>query len=124
MIIAISATGRDIDKKIYSKFERCNNFLIIDMDENTSYPITNKAKDRPHEIGGTIGHLITKHRVDTIITKDIGPSAFKIFQQNEIKIYQAEGIIEDAIKQLGLGNLSVITKATVPRYSEWKKIKS
>jgi predicted Fe-Mo cluster-binding NifX family protein len=121
MIIAISATGRDIDKKIYSKFERCNNFLIIDINENTSFPITNKAKDRPHEIGGEIGHLISNHGVDTIITTDIGPSSLKIFQQNEIKIYHAEGIIEDAIKQLKLGNLSEIKEATVPSYSEWKK---
>jgi len=122
MIIAISATGKDIDKKIYSKFERCDCFLIIDLEKNTLLPITNKAKDRPHEIGGPIGHLISKVGVDTIITTDIGPRAFEIFKQNEIKIYRAEGIIEDAIKQLEMGKLSEITKATVPRYSDWKKI--
>jgi len=47
----------------------------------------------------------------------------EIFKQHEIKVYRAEGIIEDAIKQLELGKLSEMTKATVPRYSEWKKIR-
>jgi len=112
MIIAISATGKDIDKKIYTKFERCDCFLIVDLENNTVLPITNKAKDRPCEIGG-----------DTIITTDIGPRAFDIFKQNEIKIYRADGIIEDAIKQLESGKLSEITKPTVPRYSDWKKNK-
>ena len=124
MIIAISATGKDIDKKIYSKFERCDRFLIVDLEKNTLLPITNKAKERPCEIGGPVGHLISKVGVDTIITTDIGPRAFEIFKQNEIKIYRAEGIIEDAIKQLELGKLSEITKATVPRYIDWKKNKS
>jgi predicted Fe-Mo cluster-binding NifX family protein len=124
MIIAISATGKDIDKKIYTKFERCSSFLIVDLENNTVLPITNKAKDRPCEIGGPVGHLISKVGVDTIITTDIGPRAFEIFKQHEIKIYRAEGIIEDAIKQLGMGKLSEITKATVPRYIDWKKNKS
>ena len=38
-------------------------------------------------------------------------------------MYQAEGIIEEAIKQLTKGKLSETTKATLPRYSDWKKNK-
>jgi len=124
MIIAISATGKDIDNKIYTKFERCGCFLIVDLEKNTVLPITNKAKDRPREIGGPIGHLISKVGVDKIITTDIGPRAMEIFKQHEIKVYRAEDIIEDAIKQLEMGKLSEITKATLPRYSDWKKIKN
>ena len=124
MIIGISATGKDIDKKIYTKFERCDCFLIVDLENNTVLPITNKAKDRPCEIGGPVGHLISKVGVDTIITTDIGPRAFEIFKQHEIKVYRAEGIIEDAIKQLERVKLSEITKPTVPRYSDWKKNKN
>ena len=123
MIIAVSAAGKDIAKEIYSKFERCNSFLIVDLEKNTLLPITNKAKDRPREIGGPVGHLISKVGVDTVITTNIGPRAFEIFKQNGIKVYRAEGIIEDAIKQLELGKLSEITKATVPIYSDWKKNK-
>ena len=59
-------------------------------------------------IAWAIGHLISKVGVDAIITTDIGPRAFEIFKQHEIKIYRAEGLLEDAIKQLGLGKLSEI----------------
>jgi len=123
MIMAISSSGKGIDSNIYTKFERCNFFLIVDMEHNTALPITNMARERPHEIGGKVGKLIAKLGIDVIITTDIGPRAFEIFKQNEIKIYRAEGIIEDAIRQLKKGNLSELTKATLPRYLDWKKNK-
>jgi predicted Fe-Mo cluster-binding NifX family protein len=121
MIVTISSLGTNLEGKIYSKFERCYFFLIVDLEENTALPMKNISRDRPHEIGGKVGNLIVKLGIDAIITTDIGPSAFRIFKQNNIKIYQSKGIIEDAIKQLKLGKLSEITKATVPSYSNWKK---
>ncbi len=81
------------------------------------------SRDRPHEIGGRAGNLIVKLRINAIIITDIEPSAIKIFKQNNIKIYQSKGIIEDAIQQLKLGKLQEITRSTVPSYSNWKKIK-
>ena len=123
MKIAISSTGWGIGSLIESKFERCHFFLILDLEKNTLLPIENKTKDRPHEIGGTVGQLIANQGIDTVITTDIGPSAFEMFKRYGIKIYRAEGIVEDAIRLLRDGKLSELTKATVPRYLEWKKKK-
>ena len=121
MKIAISATGRGLDSNIDAKFERCRFFLILDIEKNSLLPFENKTKDRPREIGGTVGPLIAKEGIDTVITSDIGPSAFDIFKQNGIKIYQAEGIVEEAVRRLKEGKLKELTKPTVPSYSDWKK---
>ena len=121
MKIAISATGKGLDNNIYTKFERCNFFLILDTEKNTLLSLENKTKDRPREIGGTIGQLIANEGVDTVIVSDIGPSAFEVFKQHGIKIYRAKGIVEDVVQHLKEGKLVEITKATVPRYSDWKK---
>ena len=123
MKIAISATGRGLDSNIDVKFERCSFFLILDIEKNSLLSFENKTKDRPHEIGGTIGQLIANEGIDTVITSDIGPSAFDIFKRYGIKVYQADGIVEDAVRRLKEGKLAEITKATVPRYSDWKKKK-
>ena len=123
MKIAIGATGRGLDSNIDVKFERCRFFLILDIEKNSLLPVENKTKDRPREIGGTVGQLIANEGIDTVITSDIGPSAFDIFKRHGIKIYQTKGIIEDAIRHLKEGNLEEITKPTVPRYSDWKKKK-
>ena len=121
MKIAISATGRGLDSKIDAKFERCKFFLILDIEKNSLLSFENKAKDHSREIGVTIGPLIAKEGIDTVITSDIGPSAFSIFKQNGIRIYQAEGIIEEAVRFLKEGKLKELTKPTVPRYSDWRK---
>ena len=123
MIITISSSGTNLEDSIYSKFERCNFFLIVDLDENTALPVKNISRDRPHEIGTKVGKLIVKLGINTIITTDIGPRAFEIFKQHKIKIFRAEGIIDDSIKQLKLKKLSELTKATIPIYSDWKKNK-
>ena len=121
MIIAISSTGINIGSNIYPKFERCNFFLIVDLEENTALPMKNISRERPREIGRKVGNLIAKLGINSIITSDIGPSSFEIFKQNRIKIYRAKGVIEDVIKQFKSGKLSETTKATVPNYSNWKK---
>ena len=123
MKIAISSIGRGLESSIDVKFERCHFFLILDLKKNSLLPIENKSKDRPHEIGGMVGHLIANEKVDAVITTDIGPSAFDIFKRHGIWIYKAEGIVEDAVRNLKQGKLTEITKATVPRYLEWKKKK-
>ena len=121
MKIAISATGRGLDSKIDVKFERCKIFLILNIEKNSLLFFENKTKDRPREIGGTIGPLILKEGIDTVITKDIGPTAFDIFKRYGIKIYQAEGIVIEAVRRLNEGKLKELTKPTVPSYSDWKK---
>ena len=121
MKIAISATGRGLDSKIDAKFERCNFFLIVDIEKNSLLSFENKTKDRPREIGGIIGQLVANEGIDTVITSDIGPSAFDVLKRYGIKVYQAEGIIEYTIQSLKKGKLTELKKATVPRYSDWKK---
>ena len=123
MKIAISSTGRGLESNIDVKFERCNFFLILDMAKNSLLPIENKTKDQPHEIGSTVGKLIAKEKINSVIASDIGPSAFDIFTRHGIKIYQAKGIVDDAVRLYKKGKLTELTKATVPRYSDWKKKK-
>ena len=121
MKIAISATGRSLDSKIDAKFERSKFFLILDIEKNSLFSFENKTKDHPREIGGTIGLLIAKEGIDTVIASDIGPSAFDIFKGNGIKVYQTKGVVEEAVRLLKEGKLKELTKPTVPRFSDWMK---
>jgi predicted Fe-Mo cluster-binding NifX family protein len=121
MKIAISATGKGLDSTIDVKFERCNFFLILHLGKNTLRPIENKTKNRPQEIGNAVGKLVAKEEINSVIASDIGPSAFNIFKRHGIKIYQAKGLVEDAIRLYKKGTLKELTKPTVPRYSNWKK---
>ncbi|UCD14604.1 MAG: NifB/NifX family molybdenum-iron cluster-binding protein [Thermoplasmatales archaeon] len=113
MKIVISATGKDTESNIDLTFHRCPFFLIIDTETNSLKTIVNTTRERPTEIGATVGQIVANEGIDTVIATNIGPRAFEIFQQYGIKIYQAKGKVNEAIQQLEKGKLSEITKATI-----------
>jgi predicted Fe-Mo cluster-binding NifX family protein len=121
MKIAISATGRDIESNIDVTFGRALFFLILDTTTKEVKVIENKVRDRPDGVGITAVNVVENEGVDAVITYDIGPFAFKTFRQGGVKIYKAEGKINNAIRLLEEGKLSEITKATKPKYSGLKK---
>lgn len=84
----------------------------------------NRTKGRPSEVGGTAGQLVSNEGIDAVIASDIGPQALEIFDERYgIKVYQGEGKIKDAIRQLEEERLPEITKAALQRYMGLKQEK-
>ena len=123
MKIVISATGRDIESNIHATFGRCSFFLVLDTKTKDVKALMNTTKDRPDKIGVTAGQIVADQGIDAVITAEIGPLAFEAFEKYGIKVYQAEGKINDAILQLEEGKLPEITKATVSRFQGLEKEK-
>ena len=115
MKIVISATGRDMESNIDATFHRSPFFLIVDTDTNSQKTLENETKERPSEIGAIVGQIVANEGIDVVITTDIGPRAFEVFEQYGIKIYHAKGKVNNAIQQLEMGKLPEITKATIPQ---------
>ena len=121
MKICISSTGKTIEESdIDTTVHRCAFFLILDKKTNSQKTLLNTIRDRPSEIGAMVGQIVANEGIDAVITIDIGPRAFEIFERYGIKIYQAKGKIKDAIKQFEEGKLKEITKATVARFPDNK----
>ncbi len=110
MKIAISATGKDMESNMDTIFHRCYFFLIVNTKTNSLRALVNTTRDRPSEIGAAVGQIVANEGIDTVITANIGPRAFEIFEQYGIRIYQAEGKIKNAIRLFEEGKLSEITK--------------
>ena len=123
MKIAISAAGKDIESNIDATFGRALFFLIMDTKTKAVKVIENKVRDRPNGVGITVVNTVENEGIGAVITKDIGLLAFKTFKQGGVKIYKAEGKINDAIRLFEEGKLSEITKATKTKYSGLKKKK-
>ena len=121
MKIVIGANGRNIESNISAKFGRAPFFLIVDTKTKEVKVIENKARDRSSGVGITAVNTVENEGIDAVITTDIGPFAFEIFEQGGVKIYKAEGKINDAIRLFEEGKLSEIKKATVPKYIGLKK---
>ena len=108
MKIAISSTGKDLESEIDTKFGRCPYFLIVEIENKeikSVQAIENVAAGQMGKAGITSAEIIAKEKVEAIITTNLGPRAFSVFEQFEIKIYQGEGKINDAVQKFIKGEL-------------------
>jgi len=117
MKIAISATGKDLENDIDTRFGRCRFFLIVDTKTKEVKAMVNKVRDRPSGVGITAGNIVENEGIDAMITTDIGPKAFEIFDRGGIKMYRAEGKMKDAVRHFEEGKLPEITEPIAPKYA-------
>jgi len=119
MKIAISSTGKTLESNVDARFGRCNYFLIVEIENNEIKDfkaIENTAKAQMGGAGITAGEIVAKQKVDAIITVNLGPRAFSVFEQFKIKIYQGEGKIKKAVQDFLDGNLKELTNANGPQH--------
>ena len=123
MKIAISSTGKDLESEIDAKFGRCVYFLIVETEgkEIKNFKaIENTAKAQVGGAGITAGEIVANQKVDVIITENLGPRAFSVFNQFGIKIYQGQGKIKNAVQNLIDGKLEELTDANGPQHNGLK----
>jgi len=119
MKIAISSTGKDLESEVDARFGRCDYFLIVEIEDNKVKDfkaIENTAKDQMGGAGIVAGEIVAKQKVDAIITVNLGPRAFSVFEQFGIKIYQGEGKINKVVQALLDNKLKELTNATGPQH--------
>ena len=123
MKIAISSTGKDLESEIDSRFGRCDYFLIVEIKDKEIKDfkaIENTAKAQMGGAGITAGEIVANQKVDAIITTNLGPRAFSIFNQFGIKIYQGQGKIKETIQNFIDGKLEELTNANGPQHAGLK----
>ena len=123
MKIAISSTGKDLESEVDAKFGRCNYFLIIEIENKKIKDfkaIENTAKAQMGGAGITAGEIVAKQNVDAIITVNLGPRGFSVFEQFGIKIYQGQGKIKDAVRDFIDGKLIEMKNSTGPQHMGFK----
>jgi predicted Fe-Mo cluster-binding NifX family protein len=112
MKIAISSTGDNLESVIDAKFGRCPYFLIAEIDNKeikNVKAIENTAAGQMGGAGITAAEIVANEKVNAVITANLGPRAFSVFEQFGIKVYQGQGNIKDAIRKFIEGQLTEIT---------------
>jgi len=119
MKIAISSIGKDLESEVDARFGRCNYFLIIEIEDKKIKDfkaIENTAKAQMGGAGITAGEIVANQKVDAIITVNLGPRAFSVFEQFKIKIYQGEGKIKKVIQEFLDGKLKELENSNGPQH--------
>ncbi len=123
MKVAISSTGKNLESEVDARFGRCSYFLIIEIKNKeikNIKAIENTAKAQMGGAGITAGEIVANEKVNAVITTNVGPRAFSVFEQFGIKIYQGQGKIKDAIQDFMKGKLTEMTNATGPQHMGFK----
>jgi len=125
MKVAISSTGKTLESEVDARFGRCSYFIIAEIEnkkiKNTK-TIKNIAAGQSGGAGITSSQVVANEKVDAVITLNMGPKAFSVFNQLDIKIYQvAPGKVKDAIQQFIDGKLTEASTATGPEYMGLEK---
>ena len=121
MKIAISSTGKTLESEIDARFGRCNYFLIVEVDKKKKEiksfkAIENTAEDQMGGAGIRAGEIVAKQKVDAIITTNLGPRAFSVFEQFKTKVYSGQGKIKDVLQDFIKEKLKELTNATGPQH--------
>ena len=121
MKIAISSTGNNLESDVDARFGRCNYFLIVEIDKKKKAiknfkAIENTGKDQMGGAGITAGQIVANEKVNAIITTNLGPRAFSVFEQFKIKAYQGQGKIKDVVQDFIEGKSKELKDATGPQH--------
>lgn len=123
MKIAISSTGKTLESEVDVRFGRCGYFLIVDIEDGevkSFEAIENNAKAQAGGAGITAGEIVANQKVDAVITVNLGPRAFSVFEQFGIEIYQGRGKIEEVVREFIEGKLDKLTNSTGPQHAGLK----
>ena len=119
MKIAISSAGKTLESDIDARFGRCAYFLIVEIKNKeikNVKAIENTAKAQMGGAGITAGEIVANEKVDAVITTNLGPRAFSVFEQFKIKVYSGQGKIKNVVKDFIDGKSKELTNATGPQH--------
>ena len=120
MKIVVSASGPDIESFVDEKFGRCPYFILIEVEDNkikSHKSVENTSIKQISSAGTTAAQLVADMKVDVIITGNIGPRAFDVFQQLDIDVYEAAGTVKKAVQDFIDGKLQKMDSAKCPRHN-------
>ena len=98
MKIAITANENNLDSTIDTRFGRCNFFLIVDTVTMSFESISNESAKTSGGAGIQAAQRIVNTGCKAVLTGNIGPNAFKIFDSTGIKVFTGlNGPIKEAL---------------------------
>ncbi|HBI27386.1 MAG: NifB/NifX family molybdenum-iron cluster-binding protein [Syntrophaceticus sp.] len=110
MKIGVSATGKDLESLMDSRFGRCNYFILVDPDTEEFEAMDNPGVSAGGGAGIQAAQAVMKQGAEAVITGHCGPNAFDVLAAGGIKIYQAsEKSIEEVLDLYKKGELKEVT---------------
>ena len=107
MRVVVSANGIDLDASASPVFGRCPVFVFVDVETMTFEAVENPALAAAGGAGIQAAQFVTERGAEAVITGNVGPNAFGVFQAAGVPVYQyAGGTVREAVEAHRNGQLA------------------
>ena len=115
MKIAVSSSGKDLTSPVDPRFGRAAFFVIVDAESLDCRAVENRRHlNLPQGAGIQAAQTVAAEKVDTVITGNCGPKAFRVLQAAGIQIFTgANGSIAEVIARFNRGEFQPADTANV-----------
>jgi predicted Fe-Mo cluster-binding NifX family protein len=114
MKIVVTASGRDLDSSIDSRFGRCQHFIFVDPDSLRFKPIRNENVMVAWGAGIQSAQFIANKGAEAVITGNLGPNASATLTAAGVRVFLgAMGTVREAIERFKNGRLQEVIEPSV-----------
>lgn len=115
MKIAVTSTGTELTSDVDPRFGRAAYFLIVDPETLEFETVENSQNmNLPQGAGIQAGKTVADKNVDTVLTGNCGPKAFRTLEAAGIKVVtEVNGRVIDAVLKFKNGELKKTDGANV-----------
>jgi predicted Fe-Mo cluster-binding NifX family protein len=113
--VAISSNGKDIDSGVEPRFGRARFFILVDPITKAWRPFENLCGLASLQgVGVRTAKTLSRIPVQTVVTGNCGPKAFKELQAAGVKVFlNAQGTVRQALTRWQFGELEEATGPNV-----------
>jgi predicted Fe-Mo cluster-binding NifX family protein len=113
MLILFSAEGKTLDSDVSKRFGHSKFFLLYNTDTLTFEVFDNDEGE--HHNHNNLSYFLNQG-VRTFVVGNIGPEAFEVINQPDVKIYRAiKMTVEEALDKLLKNELKQLTEPTISK---------
>jgi predicted Fe-Mo cluster-binding NifX family protein len=118
MKIAVTANGADLDAPTSPVFGRCPTYILVDTETIQYEAVANPAVSAGGGAGVQAAQFVIERGVQAVVTGNVGPNAFGVFQAAGTPVYLFKGgTVRQAVEAYKGGRLSPASSATVSAHA-------
>ena len=118
MRIVVTANGADLDAPASPVFGRCPMYVFVDTETMAFEAVENPAIGAPGGAGIQAAQFVVEGGAQAVVTGNVGPNAFNVFQAAGVPIYLfGGGTVRQAVEAFKAGELAATGGASRPAHT-------
>jgi predicted Fe-Mo cluster-binding NifX family protein len=111
--IVVTSDGADLDAPASPVFGRCQSYVFVDPETMEFEAVPNPAITATGGAGIQAAQFVVEHGAQAVLTGNVGPNAFGVFQAGNVPIFLAPpGTVRQAVEAYKSGLLQPLSGPT------------